>query len=118
MKIVREQLNNLEAASSNGRSAPDAVWLGHNEHVVYDPRLGKGAWKTIRRYVLERDRYTCQIQGRKCTTGATCVDHIVPPDRRRGLLRPHQPASRMQSLQRRRRSRDQQPEQTPPGTRA
>ena len=27
--------------------------------------------------MLDRDRWTCQIRGPRCTHGATCVDHIV-----------------------------------------
>ena len=45
--------------------------------MVYDPRLGQGAWKNLRRLVLERDRWTCQIKGPKCIQAATCVDHKV-----------------------------------------
>jgi hypothetical protein len=37
-----------------------------------DPR-----WQTVRRAVLERDLWRCQIQRAKCTTKATEVDHIV-----------------------------------------
>lgn len=37
------------------------------------------AWDAARQSVLERDRYTCQIQlPGKCTGKATCVDHIRP----------------------------------------
>ncbi|WP_158881966.1 HNH endonuclease signature motif containing protein [Amycolatopsis anabasis] len=33
-------------------------------------------WKHRRRFVLERDRYQCQVQGPQCTVQATEVDHI------------------------------------------
>lgn len=36
------------------------------------------AWRTIRAYVLARDRNTCQIGAQGCTGTATHVDHIVP----------------------------------------
>lgn len=36
------------------------------------------AWRRVRKLVLERDGYLCQIKGRHCTIDATCVDHIVP----------------------------------------
>ena len=35
-------------------------------------------WPTIRRYVLARDGYLCQIRLKGCTTTATTADHIVP----------------------------------------
>lgn len=38
----------------------------------------KGPWPRIRKAILERDQYTCQIAGPKCTTTATHVDHIIP----------------------------------------
>jgi 5-methylcytosine-specific restriction enzyme A len=38
-----------------------------------------GPWKRIRRHILERDRYTCQIQYPKCRGKADCVDHIISP---------------------------------------
>ena len=37
-----------------------------------------GPWPTIRLQVLERDEHTCRIQGPRCTTRATHVDHIIP----------------------------------------
>ena len=37
-----------------------------------------GPWARIRKSILERDQYTCQIRGPKCTTTATQVDHIIP----------------------------------------
>jgi 5-methylcytosine-specific restriction protein A len=42
-----------------------------------DPMLRSVAWRRVRVYVLIRDRYTCQIRGRKCKGHATEVDHIV-----------------------------------------
>ena len=41
--------------------------------------LPKG-WPTIRRRILERDDYTCQIQLPGCTGLATDVDHIGDRD--------------------------------------
>lgn len=35
------------------------------------------AWKKVRRLVLERDGYRCQIRGPRCLTIATQADHIV-----------------------------------------
>jgi len=57
--------------------APTPGLRGHNGAVGYDQRLGQGAWKNLRRFILDRDRWLCQIRGPKCTGGATCVDHIV-----------------------------------------
>jgi len=37
-----------------------------------------GAWRRIRKQILERDNHTCQIQNTGCTTHATEVDHIIP----------------------------------------
>lgn len=39
----------------------------------------RSPWPKIRRRVLERDRYLCQIQSPGCTTHATHADHIVSP---------------------------------------
>lgn len=36
------------------------------------------AWRRVRKLVLERDDYVCQIRGRGCTGLATTVDHIIP----------------------------------------
>ncbi|MCD0450780.1 HNH endonuclease [Actinocorallia sp. API 0066] len=37
-------------------------------------------WPSVRKMVLTRDAHTCQIQGPRCTTGATEVDHIGRAD--------------------------------------
>lgn len=37
-------------------------------------------WKKVRKQILERDNYVCQIQGPTCTFQATEVDHIVPTE--------------------------------------
>jgi 5-methylcytosine-specific restriction endonuclease McrA len=42
-----------------------------------DPRLDTQAYKRVRRYVLLRDRFACQIRGPKCKGYATCVDHVI-----------------------------------------
>ena len=39
----------------------------------YDAR-----WRKVRRLVLERDNYLCQIRGPRCTVKADQVDHIIP----------------------------------------
>lgn len=35
-------------------------------------------WRQVRLVALERDDWVCQIQGSKCSTRATCVDHVIP----------------------------------------
>jgi 5-methylcytosine-specific restriction protein A len=37
-----------------------------------------GPWRRIRKQILDRDQYLCQIRGKNCTTTATQVDHITP----------------------------------------
>jgi 5-methylcytosine-specific restriction protein A len=37
-----------------------------------------GPWRTVRRQILERDSYICQIQTAGCLGHADQVDHIVP----------------------------------------
>jgi len=37
-----------------------------------------GPWVRIRKKVLERDGYVCQVRRKRCTGVATQVDHIVP----------------------------------------
>ncbi len=41
------------------------------------PQYG-GAWPRIRKKILERDGYVCQVRGPRCRGHATQVDHIVP----------------------------------------
>jgi hypothetical protein len=43
-----------------------------------DPRMHTATWKALRLLVLDRDRWTCQVQDPGCTVVATQVDHIVP----------------------------------------
>lgn len=43
-----------------------------------DPRYQTPAWRHVRTYVLERDRYVCQVRGKRCKEFATEADHIVP----------------------------------------
>ena len=38
----------------------------------------RGRWPKVRRSILERDHYQCQINGPRCTSIATTVDHIIP----------------------------------------
>lgn len=37
-----------------------------------------GPWQRLRKQILERDAYLCQIRNPRCTTHATHVDHIQP----------------------------------------
>jgi 5-methylcytosine-specific restriction endonuclease McrA len=43
-----------------------------------DPRYSTAAWQRLRRAVLARDRYLCQVQGPRCTGIADTVDHVLP----------------------------------------
>jgi len=43
-----------------------------------DPRYKTSEWKRVRRRVLDRDGYVCQIRLDGCLTEADQVDHIVP----------------------------------------
>lgn len=38
----------------------------------------RGRWQTIRKRILARDQYQCQINLPGCTLEATTVDHITP----------------------------------------
>ena len=42
---------------------------------------GSAAWKRVRRQVLVRDGYECQLRGPRCTFDAEHVDHIVAVSR-------------------------------------
>jgi 5-methylcytosine-specific restriction protein A len=44
---------------------------------VVDGRYRTPGWKQVRAFVLDRDRWVCQIRDKGCTHGATEVDHIV-----------------------------------------
>jgi hypothetical protein len=44
---------------------------------VTSPQYGS-KWRRVRKQVLERDGYVCQVRLKRCTITATCVDHIVP----------------------------------------
>jgi len=35
-------------------------------------------WRNVRRHVLDRDQYRCQIAMPGCTVTATQVDHVIP----------------------------------------
>ena len=41
----------------------------------------RGDWIRVRRLILERDGWVCQIKARGCTEKATAVDHIVAVSR-------------------------------------
>jgi 5-methylcytosine-specific restriction endonuclease McrA len=43
-----------------------------------DRRYSTAAWQRLRKAVLVRDGYVCQIQGPHCTLAATTCDHILP----------------------------------------
>jgi 5-methylcytosine-specific restriction protein A len=43
-----------------------------------DPRYHTEEWRRLRLYVLDRDRWVCQVRDKGCTHGATTVDHIAP----------------------------------------
>lgn len=40
-----------------------------------------GPWRRIRKRILERDRWICQLRLPGCTTHADAVDHIVEPSK-------------------------------------
>lgn len=42
-----------------------------------DIRLNSREWRALKEWVLDRDRHVCQMRGPRCTTIATCVDHII-----------------------------------------
>jgi 5-methylcytosine-specific restriction endonuclease McrA len=45
---------------------------------VRDRRYSTAAWQKLRRAVLHRDGYACQIRGPRCRGHATTVHHIIP----------------------------------------
>lgn len=47
--------------------------MGNQTHPAY-----RGPWPRIRKQILQRDNYLCQIRGPRCTSTATHVDHIIP----------------------------------------
>jgi 5-methylcytosine-specific restriction protein A len=52
----------------------------HDPHLPMTEAVYNGAWPRVRREVLKRDDYRCQIAGPNCKGKATEVDHIVPWD--------------------------------------
>lgn len=49
------------------------------------------AWRKVRRFVLERDGYRCQVPteaGQPCLEHATHVDHVVPRSQGGAFLDP------------------------------
>jgi 5-methylcytosine-specific restriction endonuclease McrA len=45
---------------------------------AHDRRYSTAAWQRLRRAVLARDGYVCQVQGPRCTGIADTVDHVLP----------------------------------------
>jgi 5-methylcytosine-specific restriction endonuclease McrA len=45
---------------------------------VSDRRYSTSAWQRVRRAVLARDGYICQVRGPRCTGIANTVDHVLP----------------------------------------
>ena len=39
---------------------------------------GSSRWRRVRRLVLDRDEYLCQVRGERCEGHASCVDHVKP----------------------------------------
>lgn len=48
----------------------------------------RGDWIRVRRMILERDGWLCQIQAKGCTIKATAVDHIIAVSRGGPSLNP------------------------------
>jgi 5-methylcytosine-specific restriction endonuclease McrA len=46
-----------------------------------DRRYRTAAWQRLRRQVLARDHYVCQVQGARCTRYADTAHHILPSSR-------------------------------------
>lgn len=51
-----------------------------------DRRYSTSAWQRLRKAVLARDGYVCQIRGARCTHVATTCDHIQPVSERPDLF--------------------------------
>jgi 5-methylcytosine-specific restriction endonuclease McrA len=51
-----------------------------------DRRYSTARWQQLRKAVLARDGYYCQIQGPRCKLAASTVDHIVPSSQRPDLF--------------------------------
>lgn len=67
----------LEADAARRRSrVRDLRSLGHV--AGRDRRYSTAAWQRLRRVVLARDAYTCQIRGPRCEIHATTAHHIKP----------------------------------------
>ena len=52
------------------------AWQPHSQRHDTLPRN----WAAVRRQVLTRDKHRCTLNGPHCTSTATHVDHIGPPD--------------------------------------
>jgi 5-methylcytosine-specific restriction protein A len=62
---------------THGAYCPDCTpkpWAG--KRTTSSALTNTAAWKRLRRDVLERDNYQCQLRGPACTHHATQVDHI------------------------------------------
>lgn len=44
-----------------------------------DPRMSSWEWQQLRKLILARDAFRCQIRSSCCRLTATEVDHIEPP---------------------------------------
>jgi 5-methylcytosine-specific restriction endonuclease McrA len=54
--------------------------MADRSKMTIEQRRGRSGrpWQRVRKLVLERDAYRCQIGIKGCTVTATVVDHIVP----------------------------------------
>ena len=42
-----------------------------------EPIYNSATWRKVRKLILERDGFVCQLRGPGCTIKATDVDHVV-----------------------------------------
>lgn len=72
-------IDGCKVVVSNGRRCPDHAhgWKA-SPRTASSARTNTTVWKSNRLIALERDNYTCQTRGPRCTIKATEVDHIIP----------------------------------------
>jgi 5-methylcytosine-specific restriction enzyme A len=70
-------LPSLEMAAGSSQRMP-AASSGRQSSTVRDPRYSTAAWQKLRKAVLARDGYVCQIGGLRCRGEATSVHHLIP----------------------------------------